>query len=251
MSNEELVIEVQHGRTELIGELWEQVERLVKWKALRVLHAVDGLFCIEFDDLYQSGYLALVDAVETYQPGAGAFSTWFMYYLKTAFSEATGYRTDREKRDPLNYAVSMDAPITGEDGSETAFGDLIEDINASDRIDNVEEKVFCKELRRVLDTLLDTIPDPCREVLELRYYEDLTRMEISDRLYFDYQEVRKLEDKGIRILRKPSAAKYLKPFLDFDFYCGAGLQAFRSSGLSIQERYMIKQEQVEARRQKQ
>lgn len=242
MSNEELVAEIQAGHEERMGELWEQVAGLVKWKALRIINGLVNLHSIEFDDLYQSGYLALAEAVKTYQPGTGAFSTWFMYHLKTAFAEATGYRTDREKRDPLNYAVSMDAPITGEDGSETAFGDLIENHNASARIDNVEEKLFCKELRRVLDTLLDTIPGPCRKVLQLRYYDDLGRMEISNLQCLGYQEVRKLEDKGIRTLRKPSAAKYLKPFLDFDFYCGTGLGAFRNSGMSIQERYVIKQE---------
>ena len=93
MSSEELVVKIQAGAVELMGQLWEQVERLVKWKAKRIMTVLEG--CpgrgVEFEDLYQSGYLAMVAAVNTYDPAAGgAFSTWLMYHLKTAFAEATG-----------------------------------------------------------------------------------------------------------------------------------------------------------------
>lgn len=93
ITNEELVIAIQAGENRM-GELWEQVERLVKWKAKRIMTALElkGSPCgVEFDDLYQSGYPALVEAVETYDPAAGAFSTWFMYYLQKAFAVVTGY----------------------------------------------------------------------------------------------------------------------------------------------------------------
>lgn len=96
MSNEELVTVIQAGAVELMGQLWEQVEGLVKWKAKRIMTVLEG--CpgrgVEFEDLYQSGYLAMVAAVNTFDPAAGsAFSTWLMYHLKNAFAEATGYRT--------------------------------------------------------------------------------------------------------------------------------------------------------------
>ncbi len=251
MSNEELVIEIQHGRTELIRKLWEQVERLVKWKAQRVLHAVDGLFCIEFDDLYQSGYLALVDAVKTYQPGTGSFSTWFMYYLQTAFAEASGYRTKRQSNDPIRNCISLDIPLDNSNANSDTLGDLQADPGCLEPFESVEARIYNEQLRSVLDAVMDKLDHRQADTIRMRYFDGLTYAEIGKILNVSGQYARCLEKNGFRALRKSSSAKYLKPFIDFDYYGGAGLQAFRSSGLSIQERYMIKQEQAEARRQKQ
>lgn len=86
MSNEELVAVIQAGASERMGELWEQVCGLVKWKANHAMTAMEGFpgRGVEFDDLYQSGYPAMVSAVEAYDPAAGAFSTWFMYHAKNS-----------------------------------------------------------------------------------------------------------------------------------------------------------------------
>ena len=56
------------------------------------------------------------------------------------------------------------------------------------------------------------------------------------------ERTRQMENKGIRELRK---SKTLHRFLDFDMYHGTGLGAFRSSGSSIQEQYILKQERRE------
>ena len=71
MSNEELVAEIQAGATERRGELWEQIDGLVKQQANKVVSALDrkGNPCgVEFEDLYQTGYIALTEAVKTYKP---------------------------------------------------------------------------------------------------------------------------------------------------------------------------------------
>lgn len=54
MSNEELAVEIQNGAPERMGELWEQVAGLVKWKAKRIMTALElrGSMCgVDFDDL--------------------------------------------------------------------------------------------------------------------------------------------------------------------------------------------------------
>ena len=56
------------------------------------------------------------------------------------------------------------------------------------------------------------------------------------------ERMRQMENKGIRELRK---SKVLHNFLDFDMYHGTGLGTFRSSGSSIQDIYVIKQERRE------
>lgn len=53
MSNEELVAEIQAGSAELMGQLWDQVAGLIKWKAKRIMTVLEG--CpgrgVEFEDL--------------------------------------------------------------------------------------------------------------------------------------------------------------------------------------------------------
>ena len=60
-----------------------------------------------------------------------------------------------------------------------------------------------------------------------------------------------MENKAIRQLRKPSIACRLWAFYDFDFYFGTGAVAFRHSGMSIQERYLVIQEERKERAEQQ
>lgn len=64
------------------------------------------------------------------------------------------------------------------------------------------------------------------------------------------ERVRCIEREAIRELRRPRISRQLRCFIDFDMYHGTGLGAFLSSGSSIQERYILKQERMEERRYK-
>lgn len=254
MSNEELVAEIQAGATERMGELWDNVEQLVKWKASRIMTALElrGCSCgVEFEDLYQSGYLAMVAAAGSYKLEIGAFSTWFMYHLKTAFAEATGYRTKAGQNEPLNMAFSLDKPLTDEANSDT-FGDLIPDANGPAALEAVEEREFQRQLHEALEAALAELPQQSAEVLRLRHYQGLTLTDIGNIRGTTAEQIRQMENKALRWLREPGISRRLRPFYDFDFYCGTGLSAFRYSGMSIQERYLIKDEKRrEAKRKEQ
>lgn len=250
MSNEELVAAIQAGEDRM-GELWEQVAGLVKWKANRIISRLDGRCGVEFDDLVQAGYPALVAAVESYNPGNGAFSTWFVYYLKTAFAEAAGYRTRRRQNEPLNNSQSLDKPL-GEEKDSAVFGDLIPDRKAAATMAAIEERLWREQLHEALEAALAALPEQSAEVLRLRYYQGLTLAEVGELQGIGYERVRQKENKAIRQIRKPSIACHLRPFYDFDFYCGTGLGAFQHTGMSIQERYLVieedRKERAEQRR---
>lgn len=239
MSNEELAAAIRAGENRM-GELWEQVAGLVKWKANHVMTALDGRCGVEFDDLYQSGYPALVAAVDSYEPESGAFSTWFMYYLKTAFAEAAGYRTKAGRNEPLNCAASLDKPV---DDDETPFGEFVSDPKADATMESIEEKLWREQLHEALDAALAALPEQNADVLRLRYYQGLTLAEAGKRKGTTAERVRNMENKALRQLQKPGVACHLRPFYDFDFYCGTGLGAFQSSGMSIQERYIVLEEE--------
>ena len=249
MSNEELVAVIQAGAPERMGELWQQVERLVSWKASRVMTALNGRGGVEFDDLYQSGYPAMVAAVDSYKPEHGLFSTWFMLHLKTAFAEATGYRSNRQQRDPIHNAVSLDTPLT-DDADSSDLMDIVADPAGAGRMEAVEEAIYRQQLHDALEAALEAIPEECSTVLRQRYYEERTLSDLAEVQGVSMEIVRKKERDALRRLRNPKTACRLRPFYDFDFYCGTGLGAFRHTGMSIQERYLLIEEERKERAEK-
>ena len=71
MTNEELVMLIQAGERDRLAELWEQVEKFVAMKARQRMTLSCGLGGVEFDDLYNCGYIALVAAADTYDTAVG------------------------------------------------------------------------------------------------------------------------------------------------------------------------------------
>ena len=241
MSNEELVAAIQAGEDRM-GELWDQIEKLVMWKAHRVMTALDGRGGVEFDDLYQSGYPALVAAVDSYKPECGAFSTWLGYHLKTAFADATGYRSKKQQQDPIHRATSLDTPLTDETDSDDLMA-ITPDPAGMNGLEAAEEAIYRQQLHDALEAALDAIPEDCGEILRQRYYEGRTLADLAEVHGVTPERVRKKEYEAIRHLRRPKAACHLRPFYDFDFYCGTGLGAFQHTGMSIQERYLVIEEE--------
>lgn len=246
MSNEELVVEIQAGAVDLMGDLWEQIEKLVKWKATRVINALAGRGGVEFDDLYQSGYPAMVAAVDSYSPENGAFSTWYMYHLKTAFAEATGYRTQKGRQEPLNNYTSLDTPLS-DDADSDVLMDVIADPAGLLWRDSLEESMWREDLKVALDTAMASVPEELQDVLRLRYWDNMTLEAAGELRGVGKERIRQMENKAIRILRRPENTRRLRPFYEFDFYIGTGLGAFRSTGLSVQERYLVIEEERKER----
>ena len=245
MSNEELAKAIQEGNTDLLPVLWEQVERLVYWKANRVSRCLEGRGDVDKEDLVQAGFLAVVGAAETYKPENGAFSTWLFYYMRREFGRATGYQAGR-KMDPAANACSLNLKLSDDDENSAEMMDLISDPRAGADMNAVEDHIFSCELHRTVEDLLRSLPDDQRRTLHLRYYDGMTYREAGEVCGQDAEEIRKLENKAMRTLRRPENAKHLKPYIDFDYFCGTGLGSFQHTGLSVQERYMITQENAMA-----
>lgn len=238
----ELAIRIQSGETDLLAELWQSVERLVAAKVQRVLTAQGNGNRIEFDDLYNSGFLALCAACESYRPEMGHFVPWFLRYLKSAFAEATGYRTRRGRHDPLRNAVSLSTPV-GEAGNGAELGDLIADSTAEEPIERVEDEVWCGELRKAIFAAMAEMPPDEAETLHSRYWDGLTLEQVAKKRGIWPTTVQQQEKRAIRRIRRRQWRK-LAHFYYFDFYQSTGKQAFFQTGMSVQERYVIGWENI-------
>ena len=179
MTNEELVALIQAGERDKLPELWEQVERFVALQANRLLHAMGpdraALAGVEFGDLYNSGYFALVDAAERYDPEAGAkFITFFAMRLKSYFLDTTGFRLARQRKDPLNSSKSLDARLKEGDEDSGAFGDFIPDPKAAQALQDAEDGIQRDYTRQAVRQALEQLPTEERLAIKAYYYEGQT-----------------------------------------------------------------------------
>lgn len=205
MSNEQLVALIQVGAAEYMEQLWEQVRKLVLWKARRIVGALElkGNPCgCTLDDLAQTGYIALVVAVGSYKPEGGAFSTWLMLYLKKEFFAITGCRSKRERNEPLNNSFSLDVPLSeDEDDGATAL-DLVPDPAAEARIENVAERDAMERRHLAIEKAITSLSAAQQVAIRCRYYDNPAG------------EANKTDlDRAIRSMRHPNIARELRQYL--------------------------------------
>lgn len=89
---------------------------------------------------------------------------------------------------------------------------------------------------------MKVLPEQSAEILRLRHYGGLTFAAVGEIHGTPPDRVRQIEAKALRHLRKPNIARTLRPFYDFDFYCGTSLGSFQHTGMSVQERYVVMDE---------
>ena len=242
MTNEELVSLIQSGERDKLPELWEQVERFVAQQARRRHLLSGGAGGVEVEDLYQSGYIALVAAADTYNPAAGrAFIGWLALVLKTVFAEAGGCRSIKQARDPLRHAGSLDVPAS--EDSDTTIGDLIADPGAARNFQDAEDRLYLEQLHNALEKALDELPDRQGDTLRRRFYQNRSLEEIAAAEGISGEAVRQWQMKGLRELRKQQE---LQRFVEerTPYYLRVGVSDFQRTGESAVERIVFRREKL-------
>lgn len=200
MTNEELAAAIQAGDIGQLLQLLEQVRRFAVKQAGRWCRALGGRAGVTQEDLQQTAFIALLDAVEDWKQDEGVFLTWYGLRLKTAFAVACGVRTKRDLNDPLQSALSIDATLTDNEGDPFTLADIIEDPTAEAAIQSVEERDRMQRLHDALENALATLPQEQADALRTKYYDDRPA------------DARACQ-KGLRALRHPNISKELKDFL--------------------------------------
>lgn len=197
-SNEELAQMVKSGERDRLIELWQQIRRMALKEAVRwAAYHSNG---VELEDLEQTGFIALVRAVDGFDPAAGAlFSTWYHRILRTEFATATGRRTERQRRDPLDAAVSLDVPV-GESEDNTTLGELVPDPVAIQAFEDAEGRMQQERLHAALRAAIVTLPPNLQAVIWRHYFCG----EIVDA---------NAHSKALRLLRAPKCSRALREYL--------------------------------------
>ena len=187
MNNEELAAMAQAGDREALLKLWTQVRRMVYQQAMRWA----GVGGTTLEDLEQAGFIAVLRAVDTYDPTKAKLSTYLFQRLRAELSAATGYNSKRSRFDPLQNAVSLDAPL--EDSEDATLADFIPDPAAAAEMDGMEVRIG-------VAAILAELPEDQQRAVRGKYWHDLT------------VDKKTLND-AMKRLRHPDCSRRLKAYL--------------------------------------
>lgn len=250
MTNEELCALAKQGDKQATGQLWEQCNKLIYTMFRSLMTNPDSAARataagIEMDDLMQDGYFAILRAVNTYNPAAGAkFTTYLAYAVKTIFFAAVGLRTEKSRRDPLTAAKRLDEPVYNDNGDEVDRYALIPD--PSNDFEYIEQSDYDQGLHNDLEASIATLPSEEAQVVRYVYYNDMSFTDTARCMGKTIGQVRRLEERGRRGLRSYKSIgrlrKYYDDILSRHIYSGTGFSSWKYSG-SVEEKAVERMEQ--------
>lgn len=245
MTNEELAIKIKAGDDALLPQLWEQCEGFIRKEACRWARAFEDRPDIDADDLTQSGYFALLNAVQRFEPARGGFISVLAMTLKTAFADACGMRTQQQRQDPLTKSpLRLDSPIPGDDDDIT-FGDTIPDPNNC--YEDVEEKLYQEYVSKTRHKAVDSLSNRQKEFIELHFFNNMTQKDIAAQQGISFQRVRQIIVNGLHHIRNSAFSPELEKiyYSSCNYYRGVGAAAFRRTNTSSVERELLRKERKE------
>ena len=103
--------------------------------------------------------------------------------------------------------ISLDSPIGDDDNK--FFGDIIEDKDAVQPIDNVIKNSLC----HITDKVLSAVTPREERIIRMRLFQERTLEEVGKIFCVTRERIRQIEAKALRKLRHPSRSRKLRGFL--------------------------------------
>lgn len=237
------------GNAFALGQLWEVNKGFVRrqlWQWYEKNQTVADSAGLSFEDLVQEGYFAVDYAAKHYSAEQGSFTTYLSYALLKQIRTATcgehtrGVITEDGRRvavsaNPLNECTSLDTPV-GEDGSDTALGDLQEDPAAAHEFQQAENEIYNEELHAALEEALNKLADREADVIRRHYYSGQSLKDIGQDIGISSNRVNQIERHGFQCLRQnPALARWHDDIISTKAWSGTGFGVWNHRG-SVEER---------------
>lgn len=242
MSNEELAIRIQAGENDLLCDLWTQVEKWIRYQAGKY-HLTHQDRCshlgVTAEDLYQSGFFALLKAIEAYEVSKGLmFITYLRYPLKNEFDKLTKSNGRICKKDVLDGSLSLDMPINSDyENKNRSLADLVIDPSSQSELDNAINSDCEIALQIALQKAIEKLPERYQKVVEGRYLKNEKPASLMAKLGISRTRVWVIQDSAIKALAK-SLADFREDFISREEYRG-GYAVWYHTGMSLQERIVV------------
>ena len=206
-SNEALALRIQNGETELMSQLWVQVEKFIAMKSGQYVRqaGLNGweLKGYETDDFIQVGYTAVVSAVKYFSSAADyKFLTYLSVTLKAAFQKVmkvdkkdTGFT---QRRDALDGAKSLDAPLSQESASSLCEFIVDESTEGEGSVEEIAAReASTQSLQDAINKSLVRLPEQQCRIIRERYYDGFTLEQIGARHGFSRERCRQIINQAL------------------------------------------------------
>lgn len=198
MTNEQLAVFIQQGgNDELTPILWERVRKLL-YMIANNYYSRNSAMCakcgVNVWDL--SAYLGAVRAY------SGAKEYKFTSYLDLQFKAAV---RPLFGKDLLNSAESLNSALSADDENSGEVIDLVADDTAFDDF----ERIDAADTVTVVRSAVGRLPDELKDVIYLRYYENLSIKATAHRLAITENEALNRNRRALKLLRQDRELKLL------------------------------------------
>lgn len=248
------------GNTFALGQLWETNRGLIRsmfWKWYPHHKDLADQHGVTADDFEQEGFFAVQYAAQTYDPAAGAFSTWLAQAMQRQIQLAlsNGHRRNfvdadgkahTTSADPLNHCFSLDLPIDSENADGPTLGEVQPDPAAEQAFTAAEERISSAQTRAVLDDALDRCGTIESAVMRHRFFDGLSMAATGEKMGITPAQVRTIETRALRKLRSdPKLRRWHDRELENRAWHGTGYLTWRETGSSVAERVTERLEKME------
>ncbi|MCL2336435.1 MAG: sigma-70 family RNA polymerase sigma factor [Firmicutes bacterium] len=179
MTNEALALQIRQGRTDLFDALWEQNTGFIYTQANKAFNKhFERCHCcgVELDDLLQTGFFALRDAVQTYDENKEPnLLAYFKYAFRKRFCALIGLRTT--KRNPLDESASLNEMLDGDAEAQPLY--LLADPDSEQMFASVFDDVFRSELYAALAEAMDKLPVNSAAAIRGRWLEGKKQKQVA------------------------------------------------------------------------
>lgn len=248
MTNEQLAQFIQRGgNDEFLPLLWDKTRHLIYQKCGRLWQFYSEKlkrFGYSFEDLYQESYNALLFAVGQFKSEKGyKFTTYLNYALKHVIRALLSGGCDVLN---MSNTQSLESPIgTNENGDAQLLCDVLEDENAGNAFEEIEQRFEYTALYKAIEQL----PKDERKIIIEHYFRNMSFAEIGKLYGIPAARVYQKHNAALDMLKYGKEGEFLRKF----YNDGAalpkrekpsgikrkGLAAFKRSGTSEIEDYVV------------
>ncbi len=177
----------------------------------------------------------MLDALETFDPERGSFSTHLNFHVRDHFAAVAGRRGSRQR--PELYAASLDELI-GED-QDTRRLDTLADPGAEYADDVIERESLRRDCAALM-VEIGHLPDRQRQALLLTAWSGLTLEHAAEVIGSASRErVRQLRNQAAKKIRHTSAARRMERDYKHVPIKHTGLKRFKETHTSSVERAIL------------
>lgn len=206
MTNENLVQLIKQGNKQYYATLWEQTSRLIY--KLIYKHAGKRKLPndIDFDDILQCGYFAMVNAVKAYNAEK---DLKFNTYLEFQVMNAIQLTIDRGQRKGINtprlQEYSYNRTVSNSEGEEVEIIDLMPDKQSP----KIYEGAELTDLQERVWQAVAELPNKLQDIITRYYFKGENLPTLAEKLDISVETVRQRKRQGLRLLQQNRALKQL------------------------------------------